>query len=1126
MSWFPVRVVVAALARRDGCPQGRERQTETAIPSRRASSKRRYSEVPLGLVAIALVLILLGGWRSGAIRDTATESPTGGDASRVRAESIAFNRSLTGSIRPGQTETWATPSLIPGAYYSLDVSLDSPSKLTLADELVPRKIASPITFNVVKDEVVPPPVRVEVFFNSAGNPSISKKLHSGDPGIYLIIRAAKAGTSQLTLKAPAAETSTAIDFRLEMRPLRVSAEDAVQLAPNTARDWQHAAPMMLGKTVFGTSDDIEYLYNTDEGKNGWQWLTFDYKSSNAKLVFFELDLLDRDVPCTLKLFRQENGPQGLHLVEYKNGIDPTEIRHDDQSDELVGFKFVSRVLTPGQYYLSIKANHPRWSLRTVLYDVPPYNDPRQAVEVAMRYMVDIGDSFFSNTPRKGAVRTRAENVTDETERCITCHPAHFTMLSTLTAVRNGYTVSNLPQFKFMMDKLYNAPAPFYGFPNAYWLRFELAPTNGISRLGEMLLMYEESVSHRPTETPSRTANYTRLVYDARERLPRVDTAHHMDKFQPTKTRNYEFDGNRPISDFRVATDSWFVLDRLARRDQDPDFARSAAHLKTLITSAPTNDLEDMVEQTKGMIMMGDPEFKPIIQDNIEKILARQHTDGGWVTAEYMSNEQFFDAAARAPFEKKTDPSLQFMTGEALYTLKLAGYNMQDPRVQKAIHWLLSLQHDFGGWLDNKGELFLMPHLETKWAVMGLSQIYPKAGPSLAPASPVSPGLPGAALGVYPPGRDRRHNAQRAPLQIVPVLQWLDQLWYVHDPALARSLIGRVLPLLESPEPLVREAAASAIGRMAVDAPDPKPYRVAVTPLAKLLGDRTKMVSRAAAWALRQLGNDGVGVDAVKSALDSPDDYTRRGAARVFYQYWYHMVDREDVARAFVRHVSDPDMLVRIESLKTLWRWWYRTPDFNLRREIERAFLAQAAVEHEHPLVRLNVTQAIYNILDENTVQFHRNWLRSMALQKDRDQAEAARIAQVERPLAQELAAALAPPNPTARLTVLTALDYYFLRGGIGNDYDFITFYDREGARTVARAILPLINSPDTAISAKALEAAAVAREAKDRDLLLAVMERLKSSDKHTREVAEQELKRFPPQYSSVVGGQLPAGSSR
>ena len=1087
----------------------------------RGTGKRNYrhdgrggfqSLLLLTLALEAIVFFLGAGWHTAALR--ARPAVLSNEAQPP--DSIIFGKPISGVIKLGETRAWRTGSLSANGLYSVEVSLDSPSRLTPPDAVTPGQIASPITFNVVKEEIYPPQARVEMRFESPGNPEISKKLHAGDPASYFVVRAAEPGEAILTLAAPESPAGEPIAYRVAIRPLNVGAGEEAEIVPNTARDWKHASPMALGKAVFGTSDDIEYLYNTDEGKNGWQWLTFEYQDAKPKLVFFELDLLDRDVPCTLKIFRQEPGAEGPRLVEYTQGKDPTEIRHDDQYDELVNFKFLTRVLTPGRYYLSVKANHPVWSLRTTLFDPPPYSDPRKAVEVAMRYMVDVGDSFFSNTPRKGSVRTRAENVTDETERCITCHPAHFTMLSTLTAVRNGYTVRNAPQFKFMMDKLYNAPAPLYGFPDTYWLRFELAPANGTSRLGTMLLMYEDLVSHRPTETPSHTANYLRLVYDARDVLPRADTVHYVEKFQPTKTRNYEFDGNRPISDFRVATDSWFVLDHLNSRDAA--YSASAAHLEGLITSTAANDLEDIVEQTKGMVAMmaRDPSLKPklepLVEKNIQEILSRQHADGGWVTAEYMSNEQFFDAAARAPFEKPSDPSLQFMTGEVLYTLKLAGFDMSDPRAQRAIPWLLGLQRDFGGWLDNKGELFLQPHLETKWAVMGLSENYPENGPALAPPPP-PPAVLKAGLSPEEIGN----------LPLVPTLAWLDQEWYDRQP----SHVGLVLPLLTSPEPLVRESAAAAIGRMAVDAPDPAPFEIAVDPLVQALGDRTKMVSRAAAWSLRQLGNDGVGVDRVVAALASPDDYTRRGAARVFYQYAYHMTGREDAARALLRSVDDPDVLVRIESLKALWRWWYRTADFGLRREIEQAFLERAAAEREHPLVRLNVAQAIYNILDDNTVQFHKNWLRSMALEKDRDRAEQARIAEVERPLARELAAALAPENPTARLTLLSALDYYFLRGGIGNDYDPIMFYDREAAETLARAILPLLDSPDVALSRKALRAVAVVREARDRDVLLGVMRKLASPDKSTREIAEQELSRFPAEYASQSrSGSTPSGGSR
>ncbi|MGH9343551.1 MAG: hypothetical protein ACRD19_07315, partial [Terriglobia bacterium] len=444
------------------------------------------------------------------------------DAPGAGAPSLRFDREMKGSIRPGQTLFWQTPKLSAGALYSVDISLDHPASLTTPDELVPRRIASPITFNIVKKDIMPIVARVVVSFDSAGNPEISKKLHSGDPGTYFIVRAVQSGSARLTLAAPTSVSAAPMGFEATIRPLNVSAQDQLQVVPNTARDWQHASPIALGKTVFGTSDDIEYLYNTDEGQVGLQWLSFDYNAPTPKLVFFELNVLDRDVPCGLKIYRMENGPQGEHLVEYTKGKSPVEIRHDDQTDALVNHKMITRVLTPGRYYVTVKSNDPRWNLTTALYGVPPYKNPQEAAQVAMRYMVDIADSWFSDIPRKGAVLTRAENVTDETERCIACHAAHFTMLSTLKAQRHGYSVVNEPEYKFMIDRLYNAPAPFYGFPHTYWLRFELAPTNGLSRMAKMLLMYEDSVSHHPTEIPGESASYIGLVYDARNMLPRVD----------------------------------------------------------------------------------------------------------------------------------------------------------------------------------------------------------------------------------------------------------------------------------------------------------------------------------------------------------------------------------------------------------------------------------------------------------------------------------------------------------------------------------------------------------------------------------------------------------------------------
>lgn len=1013
---------------------------------------------------------------------------------------LKLDEMIPAQIGPGETLELETQPLSAGQFYSVAFFLDAPSRLTTAADVAERRIASPITFNVDQSQIYSPPPRLLFGFGQAGDSEtaqrITKKLYWGDPGIYFVYRAPASGLATIRLEAPASVATQPIPYHIQILRLNLSAHDETFLSAEPSHDWKTASALTLGQPLFGTSDEIEYLYNTEEGRNGWHWFTFEYKDTKPKLVFFELDILDLDVPCTMKLYRLEKTMVGKDmidkLIEYREGIDPTEIRHDDQDDNLLAYKFITRVLRPGQYFLKVKANHPRYTIGTVLFDVPPYQDPRQAIQVAMRYMVDIGDSFFSNTPRKGASRTRAENVTDEIERCVTCHPAHFTMLSTLTAAQNGYPIQNKPQFKFLMDKLYNAMAPFYGHEGAHWLRFELAPANGISRLGDMLILYENHVSRRRTEHPAKTAAYLRLVYGLRKTLPRVDKEHWVEKFQRTRTPNFEFDGNRPISDFRIVTDTWIIFDELYRRSGDLSHKQLGDHLKSLLTSAPVNDLEDIVEQTKGLLLTGDPGLKELITRNIEEILARQHQDGGWVTAEYMSNEQFFDPLERAPFEKKSDPSLQFMTGQVLYTLQQAGFDMQDPRLQKAIRWLLPQQREFGGWLDNRGELFLMPHLETKWAVMGLSAIYPNTEKNAHEE------IPAPFDGIPDPAAVRE-------LPLIRTMDWLENLWYRDDAA----LLQKVLPLLESTQPLLRQAAAAALGRMAVDTTHPQRFEPAVASLVRTLGDPVKMVSRAAGWSLRQLVNSGVGIPAVLEALDSPDDYTRRGATRVFYQYFYHVTERDEVAERLIQKLDDPDMLVRIQALKSLWRWWYRTTNFELRNRIGEAFIRRAGVAAESPLVRLNVAQAIHNILDDNTVQFHKNWLRSIALQEDRDKAETARQELVEKPLARLLSEALDSGNVNAQETLLTAFNYFFLRGGIGNDYDFITFYNQEAANQLANSFLKLMRSPDAAIRTKAVQAAVMARYSYNQELLLAMFEELRGADPALREKVRQALTKFP-----------------
>src|SRR5947208_11421950 len=131
----------------------------------------------LSLALEAMVFFFGTGWHTAALR----ARPAALSTEAQPPDSIILGNPISGVIKLGETRSWRTGSLNANGLYSVEVSLDSPSKLTPPEELAPGKIASPITFNVVKEEIYPPPARVEMRFETPGSPEISKKLHAGDP---------------------------------------------------------------------------------------------------------------------------------------------------------------------------------------------------------------------------------------------------------------------------------------------------------------------------------------------------------------------------------------------------------------------------------------------------------------------------------------------------------------------------------------------------------------------------------------------------------------------------------------------------------------------------------------------------------------------------------------------------------------------------------------------------------------------------------------------------------------------------------------------------------------------------------------------------------------------------------
>jgi HEAT repeat protein len=910
--------------------------------------------------------------------------------------------------------------------------------------------------------------RLDAKLELPGGKQIEKVLHPGDPDFYGMVQPEATGPATLVVRVSG--TDAPVRYQVLVQRLPVSPADFTSFGRFPNSTWRGARPMRLGHTVFASTDEIEYLDNTQESKNGLDWYTFTFRGPKPKLAMFDIDVLDRDVPMNLTLFKAVQTPGGIGLQEYTEGKDPEEIKHDMQTQ--MDSKLITRVLTPGKYYLEVKANHPAYQLRTYLYDVPPYKDPHQAVQTAMDYLVAEADSWFAHTPRGGSRRTRVENVTDETERCVACHAGHFTMRGSLEAVKNGYGIHMIPQFKFMMDKLYNSMAPFYGLPGVDWLRFDLAPGDGIGRMARMILYYENYVSHRPTSRPADAAGYLELAYKNRRELP------------PN-----EFDGNRPVPRYKVAGDAYYDLNQLYRRTGLAQYRQARDKVESLILDPPPADMEGLCEQTIAMAEMRDPAFGSQIAENIRKILADQHDDGTWWTPAYAHSGGYNPAVGRlvtpvAP-EDKSKSGQQFITAEAVYALVKAGVSPANTQVHKAVEYLLSQQRNFGAWLDYRGgELFLTPFLESMWTVKALSTVYPEHHPAIE----LDPEL-------------RRFDPEHA--TFLQTMTWLDSLWYVREPAATREAIK----LLGSPYVIERQAAAAALGKMAVDAGKTSEVAMMQTPLVEALNDPSKLVRRAAAWSLRQILNDGYEAPGLLAAMNSPSDRARMGATRVFAQYFYFAVPRTEYLQALINHLNDPDVLVRIQATKALWRWCYRTPDLAWRGKILDALLSRMADEPS-PYEKVNLSEALYNILDENIGLMYTYWVPTMSSERARSIAHQAQF-RYEYFLASRISKALNQGDAEQKEVILQGLGDYFLRARIGNDLDFLTFYYPQAAELMVNPLLQLLRSPSPQIRVEAVKAAVIARNASDVRLKTALLQAATDPSLAVRTVAAEAAPELP-----------------
>jgi hypothetical protein len=881
-------------------------------------------------------------------------------AAWILGATLHVGRSVqAGQAAPNPSRTVQLGEGRPGNLYAITVAVKDPAQLQGAD-------AVRVTINDAQGEVQ------------------SKWIHAADLDFYMTIRPRSTGRVSVNLSAAAEVRIPEIAATLNKIPepspasLTTGKLDRGVIAAGPNGTWEAAQPFELGQTVFGSDDERPYApAKSEDGYEamvkGFQWLRFTFREDQPRLVYFVLNVTDRDVPFDVDIFQLGKDSDGKpDVVPFSDGEFVYKVEATQNYPGL--YKFRTRILQPGrEYYVRVAADHPAYQLHTYLYSVPPTKDPHEAVRAGMDFLVNMGDSWLSNTPRRGAIALRTTMQHSETQLCIACHPTQFTTRGYLKAIEKGYAPTQRAGLEFLTDRIYNNARPLYGEPNTNWVRIIYTARTEASRLPLIVHAFEQNVTHDP---PRRKfdlpyAEFLKIHYKGVTQLP-----------------GDEADGCEPdVSPFEIATQSWHTFDLAYNESHDQQWLAERDHVEQLAVPADPKNVIDLNWKIMFFSEINREKYSAQISALIDKLYEYETPEGSWP---YQ-------------FDKKAKPA-DFIAYNAVLALAEAGRRPEtDEHLAVAVKALLAAQRPEGSWEgDPVYQGFNTPFRATQFAVMALSTLYP--GTTKAKNWDAAYSAPASTLAV-----------NDLPL----LLQQLDQFWdLAPEPQLGQ--IRKVLS--ESDQPLAREAAARALGHMA----DPG----AVPVLIKGLGDQTKMVQAASAYALRMVLSrrqdaSPQGRMLLAAALASPDARTRWGAARVFNQHFRDLTDDPQLLAALEGDLNDPVPSVRFEAAGGVWRWYYWQVD---KPDVRRGTLEALAVRlntEQDAMVRRGLEESVYNLLDENT-GYLSAWVRASAQDEDKERINAGYEA-VVRDQAQVLAKVLREGTTLGREGILNALWDFHIR---------------------------------------------------------------------------------------------------
>lgn len=499
----------------------------------------------------------------------------------------------------------------------------------------------------------------------------------------------------------------------------------------------------------------------------------------------------------------------------------------------------------------------------------------------------------------------------------------------------------------------------------------------------------------------------------------------------TKLPNDETNGNTPLVSAYEV--AWYAWEVT----HDPKIA-------ALIEQDEIKNMVDLCYQTLALAAIDPAKHADKIKKNAARILELQRPSGQW-SMHFSAKEH----------------EVEFQTGHALWALSAAGVPRDNQQVKKSIEYLLGRQQQFGGWLDplQSFENFRTPFRETQMAILGLSSYYPKP--------PRQPGWGAANPKTYP---------ANPALKLVA----LDETWDTRPATLVKEA--------ENEDTLLRQQAVEALGRTGSTQAD-------LTVVAARLADPSKLVSRTAAWAVRQLLSRYPALDSAQltSAMNDPRERARWGASRVFATHFSALAKRPELSAPLRALASDASPATQSQALKGLWQFWFWTPSEAAKSAIEDTLLTKLD-DASHPWVLRNVKEAIYNIADENIRYLYNNWIPLLATEESRTRAIAGRLAHESR-LTEKFSTVLEKGSPAQARVLLAALTEFELRRAdvydlkadihstfqptynrIGNDVEQIVLFGPSNDR-FAKALRPYLDSADSDTKRLAHNAAILLRDA-------------------------------------------------